>query len=193
MPHAVCDGRSPDTDPGCPPNIAFGGEATYDFTTASSIADLEGFWIVDGGIKFGDPTILTFDKGAGARFTISKDNQAPTLVSKNYLFFGKVEVTVQAAPGKGIVTAVTLLSDTLDELDWVRSRRKHRMDESPADQEQEWVGEHHGEVETNYYHNDPKDHTNAKTIPLSFNPEATTHTYTIDVRSSSPESAAAEC
>ena len=74
---------------------------------------------MDGGVKFGDPTILTFDKAAGARFTISKDNQAPTLVSKNYLFFGKVEVIVQAAPGKGIVTAITLLSDSLDELDWV--------------------------------------------------------------------------
>ena len=113
----------------CPPNIPFGGEATYDFTTASSISDLESFWTVDGGVKFGDPTILTFDKSAGAKFTISKDNQAPTLVSKNYLFFGKVEITIQAAPGKGIVTAITLLSDSLDELDWV-SLKNHKDFES---------------------------------------------------------------
>jgi len=51
-----------------------------------------------------------------------------------------------------------------------------------TDKTQEWVGEHHGEVETNYYHNDPDDHTNARTIPLGFNPSATTHTYTLDVR-----------
>ena len=46
---------------------------------------------------------------------------------------------------------------------------------------QEWVGAHQGEVETNYYHNDPTDHTNARTIALSFNPEASSHTYTLDV------------
>jgi hypothetical protein len=64
---------------------------------------------------------VTLNKANGATFIISRDGQAPTLVSKQYLFFGKVEVTIRAAPGQGIVTALTLLSDSLDELDFVRN------------------------------------------------------------------------
>lgn len=44
---------------------------------------------------------------------------APTLVSRKYMLFGKVSVTVKAAKGRGIVTAITLKSDSGDEIDWV--------------------------------------------------------------------------
>lgn len=43
--------------------------------------------------------------------------QAPTLVSKELIFFGRVEVEMQAAPGKGVITSIVLLSDDLDEID----------------------------------------------------------------------------
>lgn len=47
--------------------------------------------------------------------------QAPTLTSKDYLFFGKVTVELQAAKGKGLITAIVLKSDSGDEIDFVRT------------------------------------------------------------------------
>lgn len=44
--------------------------------------------------------------------------QAPTIRSKDYIFFGRVEVEMQAAPGPGVISTVVLLSDDLDEIDW---------------------------------------------------------------------------
>ncbi|RDA86675.1 hypothetical protein CP532_5045, partial [Ophiocordyceps camponoti-leonardi (nom. inval.)] len=69
----------------------------------------------------------------GAVFTIRGDGESPTIHTGNYLFFGEVEVEVQAAPGKGIVTSVVLQSDDLDEIDW------------------EWIGSQNQEVQTNYF------------------------------------------
>lgn len=43
--------------------------------------------------------------------------QAPTLQSKGAIFFGRLEVELQAAPGKGVITSAVLLSDDLDEID----------------------------------------------------------------------------
>lgn len=42
--------------------------------------------------------------------------QAPTIATGKYIFFGRVDVEVQAAPGVGIVTSAVLQSDTLDEV-----------------------------------------------------------------------------
>lgn len=47
--------------------------------------------------------------------------------------FGKVEVSLKAAPGAGIVSSFVLQSDTLDEIDW------------------EWLGADPDEVQTNYF------------------------------------------
>lgn len=66
------------------------------------------------------PSQVTFDRANGAGFTIFGSSGAPTLISNKYIFFGKVEVVVQAAPGSGIITCVVLGSDCEDEIDWVR-------------------------------------------------------------------------
>jgi hypothetical protein len=55
----------------------------------------------------------------GAVFTINKETDAPTITSKWYLFFGKVDVVLKAAPGVGIVSSFVMESDDLDEIDWV--------------------------------------------------------------------------
>ncbi|KAJ6436971.1 cell wall glucanosyltransferase Mwg1 [Purpureocillium lavendulum] len=87
----------------CPADTAFGGTTTCDFTKgACSTFDLA------------DGTNLKYDS-QGAVFTITKDSDAPTIHTDKYIFFGKVEVVVQAAPGVGIVTSAVLLSDDLDE------------------------------------------------------------------------------
>ncbi|QGI71225.1 hypothetical protein CEK27_003554 [Fusarium fujikuroi] len=69
----------------------------------------------------------------GAEFTVAKQGDSPTIQSKWYMFFGRMEVHLKAAPGTGIVSSVVLLSDVLDEVDW------------------EWLGGKDTDVQTNYY------------------------------------------
>lgn len=78
-------------------------------------------------------TTLTYDNSLGAVYNIAKDTDAPTVGSNAYIFFGRVDVTLRAAAGKGIVTSVVLQSDDLDEIDW------------------EWVGVDTARVQTNYF------------------------------------------
>lgn len=53
----------------------------------------------------------------GAVSAVGAVGDSPTLRSRSYIFFGKVEIEMQAAPGAGIVTSMTLVSDDLDEID----------------------------------------------------------------------------
>jgi len=61
---------------------------------------------------------IAIDPNNGAVFTVNGYDDAPTIQSNWYLFFGKVECTVQAAPGAGIISSFILISDDLDEIDW---------------------------------------------------------------------------
>ncbi|KAK8221752.1 concanavalin A-like lectin/glucanase domain-containing protein [Phyllosticta paracitricarpa] len=69
----------------------------------------------------------------GAAFVIENENQAPTLMTDFYIFFGYVEVEMRAANGTGVVSSIVLESDDLDEIDW------------------EWLGGNNTSVETNYF------------------------------------------
>jgi beta-glucanase (GH16 family) len=66
-------------------------------------------------------------------FTVAKSGDAPTLTSVFYIMFGKVSITMKAAPGAGIVSTLVLQSDDLDEIDL------------------EWLGADGTEVQTNYF------------------------------------------
>ncbi|KAM3496499.1 hypothetical protein MY3957_000339 [Beauveria namnaoensis] len=91
----------------CKPDPAFGKNgANCDFTAGAC----DGFHTMAG-------KAVTYDS-RGAIVAMDAPGQAPTLRSDNYLFFGRVDVELQAAPGKGIVTSVVLLSDDLDEIDF---------------------------------------------------------------------------
>ncbi|KAH8170923.1 glycosyl hydrolases family 16 domain-containing protein [Sarocladium implicatum] len=106
----------------CKPDPAFGNtKVNCDFTKGPCNA----FHELDG-------TKLEYtDKGAV--FKIEKESNAPTIATENYMFFGRLEVELQPAPGKGVVTSVVLQSDVLDEIDW------------------EWVGGDVDQVQTNYF------------------------------------------
>ncbi|KAF2723060.1 glycoside hydrolase family 16 protein [Polychaeton citri CBS 116435] len=69
----------------------------------------------------------------GAEFTIAKAGQAPTIQTDFYIFFGRVEVKMKAAPGTGIVSSVVFESDDLDEIDW------------------EWVGGDSSHVQSDFF------------------------------------------
>jgi len=103
----------------------------------------------------------------GAEFTIAKAGEAPTISTDFYIFFGYVEVKMQAAPGTGIVSSIVLESDDLDEIDW------------------EFLGGDGTQAETNYFgKGNTTTYNRAIYYPVS-NPQNTVHTYAVNWTSSS--------
>ncbi|KAI1175200.1 concanavalin A-like lectin/glucanase domain-containing protein [Nemania sp. FL0916] len=144
----TCDPRTKS----CPPDPAVGKENTVvvDFTKGAN-----------SFFKVADGTQLTYNS-QGAAFTMKKETEAPTITSTKYLFFGKVDVELTAAPGQGIVTSVVLQSDDRDEIDW------------------EWIGSDTKQVQTNYFgKGDDSTFDRGGFSPVA-NPQTVTHTYTIE-------------
>jgi hypothetical protein len=98
---------------------------------------------------------------SGAEFTVSKKGEAPTIQSDGYLHFGKIEVTMKAAPGAGIVSSIVLQSDDLDEVDW------------------EFIGSVSGKAQMNYF---GKGNTTTydRMIEANVNNVQEMHTYALD-------------
>jgi len=88
----------------CPGDAALGKSVSIDFTSGPS----------NEFVASGNPT---YDSN-GVSLTVAKSGDAPTLSSRWYIMFGKVEIVMQAAPGQGIVSSAVLQSDDLDEIDW---------------------------------------------------------------------------
>jgi len=61
---------------------------------------------------------------AGVVMTLRNETDNPQMWFTKYLFGGRVDLTMQAAPGAGIATVFALFSDDRDEIDWV-SREQH--------------------------------------------------------------------
>lgn len=154
----------------CAPNPAFGNcgrETVFDFASVAKGADawkkdkkFNDFWTPDRGITF-DNSPLSIDAN-GAVLTITNEKQAPLIKTNKYLFFGRVEVLVKAAPGQGIVTSVVLESADRDELDW------------------EWIGGEPTNVQTNFFSKGRNEFIHGKTHALSFNAMEGLHSYAID-------------
>lgn len=134
----------------CPPNPAFGNEVVHcDFTAGACGA----FSSLGGGLTYG---------GNGAVFSISGLGQAPTIATGKYIFFGRVDVEVQAAPGVGIVTSAVLQSDDLDEIDW------------------EWLGGDNAQVQTNYFSKGDTSTYDRGAFHPVVNPTGQFHVYSIE-------------
>lgn len=110
---------NPLTQGNCPPNPALSASQKTDFTSGPSSA-----FKAAGSPQYNSD---------GALLPVAKGGDSPTLISNSYIMFGKVEVTMKAAPGQGIVSSVVLQSDDLDEIDW------------------EWLGSDGGQVQSNYF------------------------------------------
>lgn len=134
----------------CPADEAFGGKVTCDFTQGAC----DSFESADG-------TSLKYDS-KGASFEILKESNAPTIHTGKYIFFGRIDVVVQAADGQGIVTSAVLQSDDLDEIDW------------------EWVGGDNAQVQTNYFSKgDTTTYDRGAYHPVA-NPLGSYHKYSVD-------------
>jgi hypothetical protein len=87
------------TQGGCPADTALGKAVNIDFAQGAS----------DSFTAQGNPT---YDSN-GASFTVRKSGDSPTITSKWYIMFGKVDVVLKAAPGQGIVSSFVMQSDDL--------------------------------------------------------------------------------
>lgn len=140
-------------DKKCPDDPALGGTISIDFTKGNN----DFFVQADG-------TNLTYDSALGAVYTIAAEGNAPTVTSSKYIFFGKIDVTVRASVGTGVVTSFVLQSDDLDEIDW------------------EWLGGDTAQVQTNYFGKGDTttyDRGAYHTVPGG-TPQSDFHTYSID-------------
>ncbi|KAK7522894.1 concanavalin A-like lectin/glucanase domain-containing protein [Phyllosticta citriasiana] len=54
----------------------------------------------------------------GAEFTLARRGDRPTMELDSYIWYGRVDVEMKAIKGKGAISAITLLSDTGDEINW---------------------------------------------------------------------------
>lgn len=106
-------------------------------------------------------TAVTYNSN-GAVFSMSKPKDAPTFQSTNYLFFGHVEIELQAAAGKGIITSLVLLSDDLDEIDF------------------ETVGADNAQIQSNYFAKGDDSSFNRGGFHAVNNPLGSTHKYAFD-------------
>uniref|UniRef100_A0A8H7K4U5 GH16 domain-containing protein n=1 Tax=Bionectria ochroleuca TaxID=29856 RepID=A0A8H7K4U5_BIOOC len=136
----------------CPAAPALGNQQFYyEFKNGDS-ADFNNL----GGTNF------SYDANNGALFNIDREGQSPTIALKKYIFFGRIDVELQASPGVGVVTSVVLQSADLDEIDW------------------EWLGGDNTQVQSNYFgKGDVSTYDRGAFHPVSA-PVDTFHTYSID-------------
>lgn len=106
----------------CPNNPAMPKTWNTDFTAGKDA--IKGWKQTAGSLTYGPD---------GAEFIITKKGEAPTIGSSTYLHYGRVEVTMKAAKGQGIISSIVLQSDDLDEVDW------------------EWLGGRSSIVQMNYF------------------------------------------
>lgn len=103
---------------------------------------------------------IDYSEEDGARFTIGKQGDSPTLRTKFYFFFGRVEFHLKAASGQGIVSSMMLLSDNLDEIDW------------------EFIGTNTSHGSTNFFGKGLEDYTNGEWHEVPVGPQDDFHNYT---------------
>lgn len=122
----------------CPANPAFGTDHNFNFNITPS-SDL---WETTAGT-------VSYDAKTGAAFTINKQGDSPTLRTKFYFFFGRTEIHLKVAPGRGIVSSMMWLSDDLDEVDW------------------EFLGSNKTFATTNYFGKGRQDFKNGGSHPMT--------------------------
>ncbi|KAF2398419.1 glycosyl hydrolases family 16 protein [Trichodelitschia bisporula] len=135
----------------CPANPALGGHAEFDFTKESANPKI---WNMTAGpMKY----------GSSAEFTIHERGQSPTIQSNFFIFFGRLEVMMQAAAGTGIISTIVLQSDDLDEVDW------------------EIIGGNRTHVESNFFgKGNTTSYDRAIYHPVDVAPQDGYHNYTVD-------------
>lgn len=137
---------------GCPDMAALGGNSTFDFSKE---------WNPDVWQQRNQGSVK--HTGNYTAFTVQFQGDSPTVLSSFYIFFGRVEIVMKAAPGQGIVSSAILQSECLDEIDW------------------EFLGTNTTHALTNYFgKGNTTDYTRGKDYKMKSAPQDEYHNYTID-------------
>lgn len=105
---------------------------------------------------------VTYLNDLGAQFEISERGDSPTVESDFFIMFGRIEFEAQAAPGRGIISSMVLISEDLDEIDI------------------EWIGSDTAQVQTNYFSKGDTSTYDRGGFHAVETPQQQFHTYTID-------------
>lgn len=132
--HTDCNPMEKD----CPADPAFGTDHLFHFNATPS----RDLWETTAGT-------VQYDAKDGAAFTIRKQGDSPTIRTKFYFFFGRTEIWLKVAPGRGIVSSMMWLSDDLDEVDW------------------EFLGSNKTFASTNYFGKGREDYLNGGEHPMA--------------------------
>ncbi|MBE7182298.1 MAG: family 16 glycosylhydrolase [Terriglobus roseus] len=98
----------------------------------------------------------------GGLFQINSIDDGPTIASNFHIHFGSVEITMQAAPGAGIVSTYVMESMDLDEIDV------------------EIIGSETGRIQSNYFgKGNTTTYDRGEYHPVN-SPQTTFHTYKVD-------------
>ena len=84
---------------------------TTDFTRQSSVPAGWKKHMSAGDLEFGPD---------GVALVLAKQGESPGLDTDFYMLFGSIEAKVKAAAGQGMISSIVSMSDTRDEIDWVR-------------------------------------------------------------------------
>lgn len=107
----------------CPDDPALSGKYSHNY--ASSKAAAPDFAGSNAG--------TIYYQGDGAHFQVKDRGDSPTIISNFYFMYGRYEVKMKSAKGKGIVSSIVMQSDVRDEIDW------------------ELLGSDPSKVQTNYF------------------------------------------
>lgn len=141
---------------GCPSMQALGANATFNFNK-TGIPSNDKVWKKQNNGK------IDWDEKLGTTFTIERSGDSPMVASQFYMLFGRLEVIMRAAKGKGIVSSAILQSEALDEIDW------------------EFLGSNTTHVLTNYYGKGNDTYGNrGREFKMDKTPQDEWHNYTID-------------
>lgn len=143
---------NPTTNTSCPTDPALATSHTWTFNTTS--APSTDIWTVTAGS-------IDWTEN-GAEFSIKEQGDSPTIRSEFYIFGGRVEAHMRAAPGQGIISSLMLLSDDLDEIDW------------------EFLGGDSTEVQSNYFGKGLNNYTWERDFYPTGGVQDVYHNYTID-------------
>ncbi|KKF97121.1 putative glycosidase crf1 [Ceratocystis platani] len=135
----------------CPNDLALGTTHEWNFTSQPDTS----IWKqkVNG---------VTFDPKLGAKFTVAKQGDAPTLMSNFYFFWGRTEMMLRCASGTGIISSMMWLSDNLDEVDF------------------EFLGTKPNQAASNFFGKGIENFANGGTHDVAFDNQADFHNYTVD-------------
>jgi hypothetical protein len=105
---------------------------------------------------------VTYLNDLGAQFQILQRGDSPTVESDFFIMFGHVEFEAQAAPGRGIISSMVLISEDLDEIDI------------------EWIGSDTTQFQTNFFSKGDTRTYDRGGFHAVETPQQQFHKYTID-------------